>query len=533
MNKEQDSYDVIAVGAGIGGLYAVHRFRQQGLSVLCLESAAGIGGVWYHNRYPGARVDIDSVDYCYYFSSELFRDWRWSERYAAQPELLAYLNHVADRFDLRRHIQLNTRVTSAQWHHDEKRYEVGTQDGRRFFCRYLVMTTGQLSAARDPEFPGLKDFKGEWVQASHWPDRPVQIAGRRVAVIGTGSSGVQAIPVIAETAKHLYVFQRSPNFVVPAQNGPLDEAQWKKIGANVPAEREHVFGTPGANHRLRGPRPAAEWTPEQRQELLEAQWAHGGQGMNAVFSDQAINKEANDYVADFVRSKIRQRVKDPAVAELLCPYDHPIGTRRLCLDTNYYEAYNRDNVTLVNLRGNAIERITPTGIQTADGKHYEVDLIVFALGFHAFTGALRDANIRNERGETVVDLWKRGPQTLLGIMTKGFPNLFTITGAGSTSVLATMTLVNEFHIDWVAECIAHMQRHGYATVEPKLEDQNRWTEHVADVASKILRRNVRNYMVHVNDDGSRVFMPYVGGFDKYVKAVREHTADNYRGFSFK
>lgn len=521
-------FDVIIVGAGLGGLYATHRFLTLGLSVLCVDSAAGVGGVWYHNRYPGARVDIDSIDYCYYFSPELYREWRWTERYAAQPELLRYLNHVADRFALRPHIRLNTRVTGAVWDGEAKRYRIKTADGQNLECRYLVMATGNLSEARNPAFPGLDEFRGEWVQTSHWPQRDVRVRGRRVAVVGTGSSGIQAIPVLAEDAAQLYVFQRSPNFVVPAQNGALDQATWKAIGEGLPSMRETVITELGGHHRAKATAPAAHYTPEQRHAMLEAQWLRGGQSMNAVFNDQTVNKESNDYVADFVRSKIRQIVKDPATAEMLCPYDHPIGTRRLCMDTGYYETYNRPNVTLVDVRAAPIERITATGIQTTD-RHYEVDLIVFALGFHAFTGAIQAANIRNAAGLSPVDRWVRGPRTLFGLMTVDFPNLFMLTGPGSPSVLANMFLGNEFHVDWIARCIEHMRRSGHTTVEPTEQAEQEWTEHVAEVSSRILRRNVRNYMVHINDDGTRVFIPYPGGLDKYVAKVQEL---GYRGLAF-
>jgi cation diffusion facilitator CzcD-associated flavoprotein CzcO len=526
-------YDVIVVGAGIGGLYALHRFKSQGLSVLGLESAAGVGGVWFHNRYPGARVDVESVDYCYYFSPELYKEWRWTERYAAQPELLRYFNHVADRFDIRRHILFETPLKAARWHPDQARYHVETATGRRFTCRFLVMATGNLSTARAPDFPGLSDFQGEWVQTSHWPDRPVELAGRRIAVIGTGSSGVQAIPVLAEQASHLYVFQRTPNFSVPARNGPLDEAKFADAAADIPGRRDYLLTTRAAiTSMLPSLRPFAEFSEAERADRLERQWALGGQGMNRVFADQGTDKAVNDRVADFVRGKIRQIVKDPAVAERLCPTDHPIGSRRLCVDTNYYDTYNRPNVTLVDIGADPIERITPTGIQTAGG-HYAVDLIVFAIGFHAFRGAMDQVDIRNERGESPTQHWNRGPRTLLGLMTTGFPNFFFLTGPGSPSVLANMVILNEEHANWVGDLIAYMDENGLDLVEPEPDAQLRWAESVAEAASKLLRLGVKNYMVHVNqDDGSRVFIPYVGGLDRYLAICREVAAKHYEGFAF-
>lgn len=525
-------YDVIVVGAGFGGLYGVHRFSTQGLSVLGIEGAGGVGGVWYHNRYPGARVDVESLVYCYYFSDELYREWKWSERYASQPELMRYLNHVADRFDIRRHFVFNTWVTGAAWHPESARYQVTTSTGLAATCRFLVMATGQLSAPRQPPFPGLDDFQGEWVQTSRWPERHVQLDGRRIAVIGTGSSGVQTITEVAKVAKHLYVFLRSPNYSAPAHNGPLDEAVWREIGSRVSQERTESMLSPGGGGRMQlGTKPAGDFTPDQQRAQLEAAWARGGYNMAFVFSDQMQNASTNALVAEFMRNKVRSIVADPVIAEKLCPFDHPLGTRRICVDTGYYEAYNQPHVTLVDLRElGEIERITPTGIKLTGGRYYDVDLIIFALGFHAFVGSLNRANIRNEKGEQPTDRWTRGPRTLLGITTVGFPNLFFPTGPGSPSVLANMALENEYHIDWIADCIAYMDRHGYTTIEPTEEGEARWTAHVAEVAENLWRRQIKNYMVHVNDDGTRVFMPYVGGMDRYAKQANAMAERGYEGF---
>jgi cation diffusion facilitator CzcD-associated flavoprotein CzcO len=524
--------DVVVVGGGLGGIYAVRRFHQQGLSVVGLDGADGLGGVWYHNGYPGARVDVDSVDYCYYFSPDLFGQWKWSERYASQPDLLRYLNHVADKFDVRKRFRLRSWVTSAIWQPERKRYLVTTSQQETLGCRFLVMATGNLSAPRKPDFPGLDCFRGEWVQTSRWPQGGVDYAGRKVAVIGTGSSGVQTVPVVAQSADHVYVFQRTPNYAVPARNGPLDEQAWSAIGADVPAARARLFSQPAGTSVIHGDRRASDCTPAERRAALQAQWLRGGQGFNLVFADQGVDRMANDYAADFVRERIRETVRDRAVAEALCPFDHPIGSRRLCLDTNYYQTYNQDNVTLVNVRTEAIERVTPQGIQTA-ARHYDVDLIVFALGFHAFTGALDSAGIRNETGAAPTDRWNRGPRTYLGLMTSGFPNLFTLTGAGSPSVLANMMLGNEQHVDFVADCIAHMDAGGLSAVEPDVAAEDAWTAHVAQVAARLLRLQVRNYMVHVNpDDNSRVFIPYTGGFDRYVKHCDDVVDRGYAGFVF-
>ncbi|HVY86169.1 MAG TPA: NAD(P)/FAD-dependent oxidoreductase [Caulobacterales bacterium] len=528
------SYDVVVVGAGFGGLYAIERLRREGLSVLALESASGVGGVWFHNRYPGARVDIESLDYCYQFSPELFREWRWSERYAAQDELLRYLNFVADRFDLRRHIQFNTTLLSAHWRSDEARYALMTDRGEALSCRFLVLATGNLSAARKPNFPGLESFEGEWVQSSHWPERDVRIDGRRVAVIGTGSSGVQAVTAIAPRAQHLAVFQRTPNFSVPAGNAPLSDDAYANA-LDQTDRREALLATPvGSVFGLPPPLlPYADYSEAERVARLEAQWTLGGQGMNRVFADQGVNAAVNKVVSDFVRAKIRAIVRDPKVAELLCPHDHPIGTRRLVLDTGYYDTFNRDNVTLVSIASDPIEQITPSGIQLRSGATYEADLIVFALGFHAFRGAMERIDFRNAGGATVGDAWRRGPRTMLGLMTAGFPNLFHLTGPGSPSVLANMALMNEQHVDFVAALIAHMREGGFATVDPEPAAQDAWTAEVAQAASKLLRLNVDNYMVHVNaDDGSRVFMPYTGGLGRFNDVCRAIAADGFKGFTF-
>jgi cation diffusion facilitator CzcD-associated flavoprotein CzcO len=524
-----EDYDAIVVGAGIGGIYALHRFRSQGLKVLGLESADGVGGVWYHNRYPGARVDIDSTDYCYYFSPEIYREWRWSERFATQPELLRYLNFVADRLDIKPLIKFGSSVTAAQWVSETARWEVTTSTGRHFRSRFLVMATGNLSAARKPPFPGLDDYQGEWVQTSHWPDRDVAFEGRRVAVIGTGSSSVQAVPMIAEQAEHLYVFQRSPNFSVPARNGPINAALYDDIKLRVSEVRSELFASIGASNVMKPSPPLSEFNEVAALQRLENQWEAGGHGMAYLFGDQGTNAGTNELIAEFVRGKIRAMVHDQKLAEKLSPRDHPIGSRRLCLDTDYFASFNRPNVTLVDVAADPIERITASGIATRDHA-YDVDLIVFALGFHAFTGAWDRIDIRNEKGKHPTDDWKQGPKTLLGLMTEGFPNFFFLTGPGSPSVLANLFLMNEYHADWVADMIAYMDRKGLSTVEPGEEAQSAWTAHVAEVASPMLRRRVTNYMVQRTDDGEEVFIPYIGGFNRYAEQADDIAARDYDGF---
>ena len=529
-DRDAMKIDVAIIGAGIGGLYALKRMRDDGLSALAIEAAPDVGGVWYHNRYPGARVDIESQDYCYWFSPELYREWKWSERYATQGELLSYLRHVADRFDLRKDLRLGNRVVSAV--RRDGRWNVETDKGLRFAARFLVMATGNLSEPRKPDFQGIDRFRGEWVQTSIWPDREVRIAGRRVAVIGTGSSGIQVIPEVARTAAHLTVFQRTPNFTVPAHNGEPDIDLRAEITADVGAARQKLLSNSiGAHFRL-GQRMLAEYEGDELQDELERKWMVGGQGMNAVLSDQTTNAEANAVVAEFVRRKIRETVKDPYTAERLCPWDHPIGTRRLCVDSDYYATFNRPNVTLVDARDEAIEEITETGIRTTKA-HHDFDLIIFALGFIAFTGAIDQAGIRNEAGLSPTSAWGRGPQTWLGLMTAGFPNFFMLTGPGSQSILANMFVGNEVHVDFVADLIGYMDRHEYAEAEPRLEAVESWTSHVTELGKRLLRNQVKNYMVHVNEDGTRAFIPYSGGLHNYIAEAKKEAENGFPGLTFK
>lgn len=533
MRAEAEHVDAIVVGAGLGGLYAVHRLRQQGLTVVGLEGAEGVGGVWYHNRYPGARVDVESYDYCYYFSEELYREWEWTEKYATQPEILRYLNHVADRFDLRRHFRFETWLTGAQWVPDEARYAVTSSTGLTLSCRFLIMATGQLSAARPPHFEGLDRFQGEWLATSSWPEREVELKGKRVGVVGTGSSGVQVVPIVAQEAEQLFVFQRTPKYSIPARNGPMNTSLWQHIKDDVTGERAKLLSAPSGVHMPRAPGPASDFSPEEQRSILERSWERGGQSFQSVFSDHAVNLASNEVIANFLLNKIREIVKDPDVAEKLCPDDHPFGTRRLIVDTDYFETFNRSNVSLVDVRENPIQRITESGIETCDESHYELDVIIFALGFDAFTGSLERANIRNEKGVTISEHWQRGPRTLLGITTSEFPNLLLPTGPGSPALIGNLVLQNEFQLDWFADCIAYMDAHGYASVEPRKQAEDDWTNHVADVAKNLLRLQVDNYMVHVNaDDGSRVYLPYAGGIDQYVRRANEIAANDYKEYRF-
>ena len=479
-------YDVIVVGAGAGGLYAIHRFTEQGLNVLAIEGAANVGGVWYHNRYPGARVDIDSVDYAYHFSDELLEKWSWSERYATQPELQAYFEFVADMFNLREKIVFNTWVTGAQWDPARHRYDVDTTTDVRYTCRFLVMTTGNLTIPRDPDFPGLDRFEGQWVQTSRWPQDDVSLAGRRVAVFGTGSTAVQVIPEIAEQAEHLFVFQRTPHYAIPARNRLLTPAEQRPT-TTAKERQEHLLTHPAGTPSIPLPNHlAADYTREEQIELLEKQWERGGQGMLGLFRDQSRNAVTSDMVSEFVRSKMRDVITDPDMLDSMLPLDYPIGVRRLPLGTNYYETFNRHNVTLVDLRRDPLVEITATGVKT-EGAHHEVDLIVFAIGFVAFTAALDGANIRNEHGQAPTDLWVDGPHTLLGLMTPGFPNLFTPTGPGSPSVLTNLIIQNEFAIDWIGDLIDYTLSNNHQSVAAREDSATHWTQQSSEVSAGLLQ----------------------------------------------
>src|SRR5689334_16042340 len=409
--------DVVIVGGGLAGLYAIHRLRGLGLKVRAYEAGSGVGGTWFWNRYPGARCDVESLEYSYSFDEQLQQEWKWPERYGTQPEILKYINHVADRFDLRRDVQLNTRIISAVFDGKANEWVVKTDGGEEIHARYCVMAAGNLSTPRVPDFKGLKDFKGKWYHSGLWPHEGVDFSGLRVGVIGTGSSGVQMIPLIAQQAKHLTVFQRTANFSLPARNGPMEEERERKHKAEYSARRRAAHDTPFAIAGYPKPTKSALEAPvEERDTAYEAKWQEGGSiSYLYAYTDLLVNKESNDTASEFVRNKIRAMVKDQKTAELLAPKDHPIGTKRLCLDTNYYETYNRPNVTLVDVRSDPIEEITPAGLRTGK-QSFELDAIVFATGFDAMTGALREIDVRTSDGAALRDHWEGGPLTYLGLM---------------------------------------------------------------------------------------------------------------------
>jgi len=522
--------DAVVVGAGFAGLYMLHRLRGLGLSTRVFEAGDGVGGTWHWNRYPGARCDIESMEYSYQFSDALAQEWEWSERYATQPEILRYANHVADRFDLRRDIALETRVVSAHFDDAARRWRIETDRGEVVSARWCVMATGCLSSANLPAIPGRDRFAGDAYHTGRWPHDGVDFRGRRVAVIGTGSSAIQSIPLIAQEASALFVFQRTPTYSVPAHNQPLDPETVRRIKADYRAFRaanaEQPFGF-GASE-VRGLRLAGSVPEPERQRVYEERWAQGGLPFLVAFADLMLDPAANATAAEFLRAKIRATVADPATAERLLP-DQVVGCKRLCVDTNYYATFNRPNVSLVDLRAEPIEEIDAAGIRTR-ARHYPVDALVFATGFDAMTGALDRIDVRGRGGRPLKQKWSAGPRTYLGLATAGFPNLFLITGPGSPSVLSNMLPSIEQHVDWIADCVAHVERSGAGLVEAETAAEDAWVEHVNAVGDRTLFPACSSWYLGANVPGKpRVFMPYVG-FPAYVAKCREVVAKGYEGF---
>jgi cation diffusion facilitator CzcD-associated flavoprotein CzcO len=521
--------DLVIVGAGFAGMYMLHRARAIGLSARVFEAGSGVGGTWYWNRYPGARCDVESMEYSYQFSDELQQEWDWTERYAAQPEILRYANHVADRFDLRRDIRFDTRVRAAAFDEPRDRWVIETDDGARTQATWCVMATGCLSSANVPDFDGLGRFQGACHHTGRWPHEGVDFTGLRVGVIGTGSSAVQSIPLIARQAAHLFVFQRTPNHVVPARNGPMDPRVRELVKANYPALRARAKqNRTGLLYRI-SEKSALEVTDEEREREYQARWEQGSLGFIGTFGDLLVNQGANDTAAEFIRRKIRATVRDPAVAAILSPRS-VVGCKRLCIDSGYFETFNRPNVTLVDVGGQPVERITEDAI-VVGGKGYPVDAIVFATGFDAMTGTLRRIDIRGRAGRPLKDKWAAGPRTFLGVATAGFPNLFIITGPGSPSVLSNMLPSIEQHVDWIAGCIGAVRERGFTRIEPTEAAEDRWVAHVNEVASATLYPSCNSWYLGANIPGKpRVFMPYLG-FPAYVQKCAEEAAAGFQSFA--
>ncbi len=523
--------DILIVGAGFAGLYMLHKARRQGLNARVIEAAPSVGGTWYHNRYPGARVDIQSMEYSYGFDEALQQDWHWSERYASQPELLRYANHVADRFALRDGIQLCTRIAAAHFDEEHKCWQVRAATGEAWSARFLVMASGPLSSPNRPDFDGLQDFSGPVMHTADWPHEPVDFSGQRVAVVGTGSSAVQAIPLIAQQARELIVFQRTAAYAAPAHNGPLDadfEATIKRDYAGFRARNRRMHG--GFSAALPpNPVSALAVSDEERKSAFESRWRIGGFALLGAFNDLLLNERSNALAAQFVRNKIAAIVEDPATARLLQP-THTLGCKRLCVDSGYYATFNRPNVRLVDISTQPIERFTPTGLKTG-AREFDFDALVLATGFDAMTGTLMRLDLRGRGGLTIQHKWHAGPLNYLGLGIAGFPNLFNIAGPGSTSAFTNIIVAIEQHVDWIAECIAHLDAQGLATIEPSEAAETTWTEHVNAAARRTVFLSCNSWYLGANIPGKpRMFMPLASGFPQYAQRCAEVARKGYEGF---
>lgn len=527
-----DDADVLVIGAGFAGLYMLHRLRGLGFSARVLEAADGVGGTWYWNRYPGARCDSESYYYCYSFDRDLQQEWRWSERYPGQAEILAYLEHVADRYDLRRDISFGVRVTSAV--HQDDGWLLTDAEGRARRCRWLVTAVGCLSAANVPDLPGLADFEGEWHHTGSWPHQGVDVTGRRVGLIGTGSTGIQAIPALAASAAHLSVFQRTANYSIPARNAPLSEAEMAATKADYPEIRRLQRASTNGHPFVLSDVEVLELPDEARRAHYEKAWQRGGLRFRAAVKDLLTDPDVNESASEFIRGKIHETVRDPATAEVLTPRDHPFAAKRPPIDTDYFETYNRRNVTLVDVRADPIDSVTPSGIRQASGAEHELDVLVFATGFDALTGPLLSIDIRGRDGVALHDAWADGPRTHLGLGVAGFPDLFTITGPGSPSVLTNMPTAIEQHVDWIAELLVRLRATG-ESAEPTEQAQDTWADRVQEAAdATLLPQAASSWYLGANVPGKpRVFLPYAGGLNRYRRTCDDEAAAGYPGFGLR
>ncbi|WP_078343097.1 flavin-containing monooxygenase [Mycobacteroides chelonae] len=523
--------DVVVVGAGFAGLYALQRLRSQGLSVIVFEAGSDVGGTWFFNRYPGARCDVESIDYPYSFSDELQQDWDWTEKYATQEEILRYINHVADRFDLRRDIRCRTRVTSAVLDEGQVSWTVRTDRGDEVTARFCVMATGALSTANMPDIPGRDSFAGELYHTGHWPTAGVDFTGKRIGIIGTGSSGIQLVPIAAQTAGELFVFQRTANYSVPAGNTVITPQRRAEVKASYDERRRQSRASGGGSPHQAHPKKTLEITAEERRAAFEQRWDLGGVLFGKTFPDQTTDMRANDEARAFFEEKVRAVIDDPADADVLIPTDHPIGTKRICTDTNYFQTFNQDHVHVVDLRTSPIESIDSGGITTT-AQHYRLDMIVFATGFDAMTGSLNRIDIRGRGGKTLQDTWRAGPRTYLGLGVDGFPNLFIVTGPGSPSVLANMVLGAEQHVDWIGELLGHMAKHGFSAVEADSRAVDDWVAECNERAAATMFPQANSWYLGANIPGKpRVFMPFIGGFGVYGAICADVAASGYKGFA--
>ena len=531
--QRETTVDAVIVGAGFSGLYLLHRFRKLGLTTRVLERGGGVGGTWYWNRYPGARCDVESMQYSYSFDAELQQEWHWPEKFSAQPDILAYANHVADRFDLRKDIDFDVEVKAAHFNETTRRWRIETDKSEKITAQFFVMATGCISTAQTPKIEGLKNYQGNTYHTGNWPHEKVDFTGQRIAVIGTGSSGIQAIPVLAEEAAHVTVFQRTPNYSIPSQNEPMKsdyEASWKE---KYPTLREEMRYTGHGSIKDLNDKSAMSVDEEERQETYKKRWAIGGAGFLTSFNDLLFSQESNDTASEFVRNQIRRIVKNPETAELLAPKTYPIGTKRICIDSGYFQTYNRENVDLVDISEKPIQRITREGL-IVNGREFEFDSIVFATGFDAMTGTLFNVDIRGRNDLALKEKWYAGPRTYLGLMSEAFPNLFMITGPGSPSVKSNMLVSIEQHVDFVTESIIPMREHGLELMEPDVAAEDDWVDHVQEAANKTLFPRANSWYMGANIPGKpRLFMPYIGGVGTYRRICEEVVADNYEGFRFE
>ena len=528
-----ENVDAVIVGAGFSGLYLLHRLRKAGFSTRVFERGGGVGGTWYWNRYPGARCDVESLQYSYSFDEQLQQEWHWPEKFSAQPDILAYANHVADRFDLKKDIEFNTEVIVGCFDEKSSSWKITTSKEEKVTARFFIMATGCISTTQVPSIKGLNNYKGNTYHTGNWPHEEVNFAGQNIAVIGTGSSGIQSIPVLAEQANNLTVFQRTPNYSIPSQNEPMTnkyEQSWKDV--YTARRKEMRYSAHGSLKDLNNV-PALSVDEEQRQKLYSERWAIGGTGFLGSFNDLLTNADANYTAAEFVRQQIKKIVEDQETAEILCPTTYPIGTKRICIDTGYFETYNRKNVKLIDISKRPIQRLVSNGI-VANEQLYVFDSIIFATGFDAMTGSLFNVDIKGRKGIALRDKWNAGPKTYLGLMSASFPNLFMITGPGSPSVKSNMIMSIEQHVDLVTDTLLRMRSEGLSVVEPELAAENSWVEHVQEVANKTLFPRAKSWYMGANIPGKpRLFMPYIGGVGVYREICEEIVADNYRGFKFE
>ncbi len=525
--------DVVVVGAGFAGMYMLHRIRQLGLSVTVIERGGGVGGTWYWNRYPGARCDVESMSYSYSFSEELQQEWVWPHRYATQPDILRYANHVAERFDLLRDIIFETTVTKAGYDATEKRWMVQTDAGETIRARYLIMATGCLSVPKVPDLPGLDQFSGRVLHTADWPREGADLSDQTVGVIGTGSSGIQSIPLIAKQARHLTVFQRTANYSIPAWNGPIPAEREAEIKLHYGSLRQKSRSSLAGDYADESIVSILDLTPEEREVQFEERWQMGGFNYQYAFTDLMVSEEANEIAAEFVRGKIRAIVKDPKTAEILCPKGYPFGAKRLCVDSGYFETYNRDNVSLVDIMDDPIVEFTDSGLRTTKGDHH-FETLVLATGFDAMTGALARIDIRGRGRVSLKEQWQNGPQAFLGVAISGFPNMFVITGPGSPSVLANMMLACEQHVEWVAGLIEHAEENHLSEVEADQGAQEDWARNVTESADRTLYVKANSWYLGANVPGkARVFMPYVDGFNTYFQTCEDIASKGYPGFHMR